>query len=274
MEFGALRNAAYETAGVLSQSAKRVGRHAALLWVPLLLDALAVCAGWAMIGFQGEPGNSIRLILEMGLPSIGHLLNMPLPAGALPFAAEEGSATGWAVFACFFALTSFAQGGYLTLLHRAAADDSDAERPSAAEAFLRGGWQGLPRFALLAAAVLLAKPALSLLLATMFGAAGLLLALLIMLALRFVWIYLELVIAVEGLDMLSALVPARRTLLAAAGPPLMTAVLMYSFAAVLSAVLHAYWHPFTLAAAAVIYVCGMSIFQTAFMLLYLRCRKA
>lgn len=263
-----------ETAGAFRQAAGLVHRNPALLLIPLLLDVLAVCAGWSFIGFQGEPGRSMRLILEMGLPSVSHLLNIPLPAGAVPFAAEAGTAAGLALFACFFALSCFAQGGYLSLVHRAAGGVSSAEGQSAAMAFLRGGWQGLPRFGAFAAAVLLAKSALTLLLAALFGAPGLLLALLAMFALRLSYLFLEFVIAVEGLDMVSALTPAWRAIKASPGPPLAIAAVMYVFASALSLALHAAWHPLGLSAGGVLYVYGMSILQTAFMLLYLRRREA
>lgn len=255
--------------GALAEARRIVHRNWPLVWIALALDAAAIAAGWAAIGFRGEPGWSIRLMLEMGLPSIGHILNRPLPANMVEFAIAAGTPTGGATFAALLALACFAQGGYIALLRTAVGGGRLSARQ-----FARSGARAMPRFAVLAVATLFAKSALSLLLAALFGVAGLLMALLALFIFRVIHIYLEFTMYADELDFVSAMKPARRALGDTAGLTLAVAAVMYGITFGLSAAVHRCWSPVAVLAAAPVHAYAMAVLQTAFMLLFRQARDS
>lgn len=253
---------------IFANAARVVRRNPALAVLPLLLDAASAAAGWWIAGFRGEPGLSIRIVLEMGLPSVAHVLNRPLPAHDPAFAAAAGSGLGWAAFVLLTLVYAFAQGGYIGLLNRCAGGGQGT-----AAAFFRESRRAWPRFAVYRAAILAAKPALSLLLAAMFGISGMFMALLALIAFRVVYLYLEFAMVVEGLDFLRALKPAREAMRAAARPTLAAAAILFVAAGAFSAAVHLWWKPVVYVPAALVYAFGMAVLQAAFIQLYRAARR-
>ena len=45
---------------------------------PIILDVIALVIGIYLVGFIGKPMFSIKLILEMGFPSVSHISNISM----------------------------------------------------------------------------------------------------------------------------------------------------------------------------------------------------
>lgn len=250
----------------IADAFRRTNRNFALVLVPILLDALALWAGWAILGRFVRQDWSVRVILEIGLPSISHVMERPLLANTLPFlAAARYSDAAVVVFALLLVASCFAQGGYIGALH-AIAGGGRFRLPL----FYRAGKRSVLRLLLLYATVQLLKSAVALLLAAIAGASGIFLALLVMLALRVIYLFLEFVIVVESQDWIGALGRARELLTASCGRTLATAAVWLAVSGAVSASLHRVASPAGLLAAIAIYAYAMTWIHVSLMMHFVK----
>lgn len=168
----------------LTQAVRCLRRNPIIAFVPMLLDLgiLALSVAWS--GWYLTSQWSYRIVLEMGLPSIMHLYNLPFT---------------WAQL-LLIAVWSFAQGGYIKAL--ATACEGGIADP---DQMARSSLVFWVPFLGLNIAVLLAKAAGASLLIMLFGSIGAGASLLAFAALRIVFIYLEFTIVADRLHFDAAL---------------------------------------------------------------------
>ena len=77
---------------------------------PIVLDALSFIIGLMIVGFIGAPSLSIRLILEMGIPSVSYVSNIPRLINQMQFMGDTISVRAWIPVIFMLLLMAFAQG--------------------------------------------------------------------------------------------------------------------------------------------------------------------
>ncbi len=154
---------------LLIQAFRQLNRHLVLVLYPLVFDLIALLIGWSLIGFYGEAQLSLRLILEMGFPSVSHILNTPLLVNTTEFfnAFERTTLLTLLIVLGMVLVGAFMQGGYIGSLYRLVADGTLRFAD-----FLQYGKRNWLRFIFLLIIVFLAKIAVTTFLAMFFGAIG------------------------------------------------------------------------------------------------------
>lgn len=82
-----------------------------IIMYPIILDALSFIIGLIIVGFIGVPSLSIRLILEMGIPSVSYVSNIPQLINQMQFMGDTISVRAWIPVLFMLLLMAFAQGG-------------------------------------------------------------------------------------------------------------------------------------------------------------------
>lgn len=244
-------------------------RNPSLLLYPALMDSAGLAAGWLSVGFIGTSQISVKLILDMGLPSLGHLINVPIIMNSPDFLSRHGGGPVIGlVTLLFLLLTALMQGGYIASLDKALRGERRSFRQ-----FLKDGRRAWVRFILFYIIVALAKTAATTLLVLIFGAVGLFASLVLFLALRIRYIYLELAMVVDHLNIDTAM---RRSPFYWKEAPAATAAVVgiyYAVSALFSLLLHAFWYPLVLWAGVWLYAFVMTAVQLSFMLIIHRVRE-
>src|SRR5690625_7645636 len=84
----------------------------------IILDVIALMAGIYLVGFIGTPTYSIKLILEMGCPSVSHISNISMFANQPTILNELDAVHFYVVLIVIILimLRAFFQGGYIQYL--------------------------------------------------------------------------------------------------------------------------------------------------------------
>ncbi|MDQ8737624.1 hypothetical protein [Paenibacillus sp. LHD-38] len=247
----------------------RLHRQLRLVIYPIILDAVSFMAGWYMIGFSGESRLSCRVILEMGMPSVTHLLNTPLFANQTEFLNIPGKPSfAWIVVALIMLLSAFAQGGFISALWNMT-DSKSVNFKS----FIRDGRKHWIRFIGLYVMIMLAKIAVTSLLVMLFGIAGTLVSLLFFIVMRVQFIYLEFTMVIDRMSIDAALRQSRRYLKQSGLQTITLLPAMFIVSGGLSLIIHWLWMPLAIAAGIVVYAYLMSAIQLAFMISFRQARE-
>lgn len=176
---------------------KLLSKYPLLAVIPIMADGLGVLLGVAMHGFHGRPHFTLKLALQMGLPSIGAVTEQGFMPGAVQIAGAGGfsapSVLGVLFYlALFLVVQSFLQGGYVGLLREAA----NGHRLSM-ERFAFYGGRFFVRFLLLDIFVLALLFILGGLATFLLKMPGIIAFMLIFLVLRVLFIFLEFTLVTE-----------------------------------------------------------------------------
>lgn len=243
----------------------QLNRNWTIILYPIVLDIFALWAGWKLGGFSGEQKWSLKWLLDMGLPSLSHLSNIPLFANTMDFLrifGQEGSAVSTVVIFILLLVLCFVQGGYITGLHTIASDN----KPNLAQ-FFRNGKAFFIHFLLYNMMVYLLKIGVTLGLTAFLGSAGLFLSLLVFIALRIVFIYLEFTMVVDRLSWDQVLGQSRVYFKSSLSLTSATILVMYVSSGLLSLLLHRLWSIEAVIVGVIVSAYVMTGIQLAFMMI-------
>ncbi|WP_191271032.1 hypothetical protein [Neobacillus kokaensis] len=251
------------------EAIKKVHRHFTLIFLPVMFDLLSFVVGWLMVGMDGKERISIRLILEMGLPSVSHVSNIPLFANNIDLLKSSGNlpSFSWLIVIGLIIIGAFLQGGYISFLfsivNGKAFDISN---------FLHAGKKNWIQFIFLWLILFLGKISVTAFLVLMFKIIGVFAALVLFICLRILFIYLEFTIVVDGVSMAAAFKTCRGYLKKSLFPSFSLIFIMYFISSLMSYLIHMYWGPYSIIASIFVYGYLMSVIQTIFMMILCRTR--
>lgn len=235
-------------------------RNPLIIMYPIILDALSFIIGLMIVGFIGVPSLSIRLILEMGIPSVSYVSNIPQFINQMQFMGDTVSVRAWIPVIFMLLLMAFAQGGYIASI-RNVVDGS----PISFGQFMKDGKKYAVRFIFLFMIITAAKTAITTLLAAFLGVIGLFLSLVIFVVLRIIFIYVEYCIVVDELNVDAAFRQSRRYFQASSFNTSGIIIVMMISSGVISLLLHYLWSPAAVVIAIPICAVVIGVIQIAFM---------
>ncbi|WP_098742099.1 hypothetical protein [Paenibacillus sp. EZ-K15] len=231
-----------------------------IMMYPIILDALSFIIGLMIVGFIGVPSLSIRLILEMGIPSVSYVSNIPQLINQMQFMGDAISVRAWIPVIFMLLLMAFAQGGYIASLRNVVEGS-----PISIGQFMKDGKTYVVRFIFLFMIITAAKTAITTLLAAFLGVIGLFLSLVIFVVLRVIFIYVEYCIVVNQLNVDAAFRQSRRYFQASSFNTSGIIIVMMISSGVISLLLHYLWSPAAVIIAIPICAVVMGVIQIAFM---------
>ncbi|MGE7827574.1 hypothetical protein [Paenibacillus sp. NPDC093718] len=235
-------------------------RNPLIIIYPIILDALSFIIGLMIVGFIGVPSLSIRLILEMGIPSVSYVSNIPQLINQMQFMGDTISVRAWIPVIFMLLLMAFAQGGYIASLRNVVEG-----RPISIGQFMKDGKKYAVRFIFLFMIITAAKTAITTLLAAFLGVIGLFLSLVVFVILRIIFIYVEYCIVVNQLTVDAAFRQSRRYFQASSFNTSGIIIVMMISSGVISLLLHYLWSPAAVVVAIPICAVVMGVVQIAFM---------
>jgi hypothetical protein len=235
-------------------------RNPLIIMYPIILDALSFIIGLMIVGFIGVPSLSIRLILEMGIPSVSYVSNIPQLINQMQFMGDTVSVRAWIPVIFMLLLMAFAQGGYIASLRNVVEGS-----PISIGQFMKDGKKYAVRFIFLFMIITAAKTAITTLLAAFLGIIGLFLSLVIFVVLRIIFIYVEYCIVVDQLNVDAAFRQSRRYFQASSFNTSAIIIVMMISSGLISLLLHYLWSPAALIIAIPICAVVMGVIQIAFM---------
>lgn len=246
----------------LIDSVKEINKNIILLIPPILFDFFSLAIGLWMIGFNGAKTVSIRMILEVGMPSASHLSNTPLFTNTMEFLNYKGSliATAPIVVILLVIVGAFLQGGYLGHVSAIVNDQKYT-----LVQYVKSASRNWLQFILLEIIVFLIKIAMTAFLAIFFGIVGVFASLVFMIVLRMIFVYLEFSIVVDKTGILPAMKKSRQYLVGTMFSSLGLILMMYALSSGLSFLLHYYWSKALIVVMIFVYAYAMSIIQIALM---------
>lgn len=231
-----------------------------ILIYPIILDAISFAIGLMIVGFIGSPSFSVRLILEMGIPSVSYVSNIPQFVNQMQFMGDTVSVRAWIPVIFVLLLMAFAQGGYIASLRHIVEG-----KPISVGQFLKDGKKYWVRFIFLFMIITAAKTAMTTLLAAFLGIIGIFLSLVIFVILRIIFIYLEYCIVVDQLNVDAAFRQSRRYFQASSFNTSGIIIAMMIISGVISLLVHRFWSPFAVIVAIPICALVLGAIQIAFM---------
>lgn len=235
-------------------------RNPLIIMYPIILDALSFIIGLMIVGFIGVPSLSIRLILEMGIPSVSYVSNIPQLINQMQFMGDTVSVRAWIPVIFMLLLMAFAQGGYIASLRNVVEGS-----PISIGQFMKDGKKYAVRFIFLFMIITAAKTAITTLLAAFLGVIGLFLSLVIFVVLRIIFIYVEYCIVVDQLNVDAAFRQSRRYFQALSFNTSGIIIVMMISSGVISLLLHYLWSPAAVVVAIPICAVVLGVVQIAFM---------
>jgi len=244
----------------MKQRFRLLFRNPLIIMYPIILDALSFVIGLMIVGFIGIPSLSIRLILEMGIPSVSYVSNIPQLINQMQFMGDTVSVRAWIPVIFMLLLMAFAQGGYIASLRNVAEDS-----PISIGQFMRDGKKYAVRFIFLFMIIAAAKTAITTLLVALLGVNGLFLSLVVFVVLRIIFIYVEYCIVVDQLNVDAAFRQSRRYFQASTFNTSGIIITMMISSGVISLLLHYLWSPAVVIIAIPVCAVVMGVIQIAFM---------
>ncbi|MEC0305698.1 hypothetical protein P4H67_02810 [Paenibacillus lautus] len=235
-------------------------RNPLIIMYPIILDALSFIIGLMIVGFIGIPSLSIRLILEMGIPSVSYVSNIPQLINQMQFMGDTVSVRAWIPVIFMLLLMAFAQGGYIASLRNVVEGS-----PISIGQFMKDGKKYAVRFIFLFMIITAAKTAITTLLAAFLGVIGLFLSLVIFVVLRIIFIYVEYCIVVDQLNVDAAFRQSRRYFQASSFNTSAIIIVMMISSGLISLLLHYLWSPAAIIISIPMCAVVMGVIQIAFM---------
>lgn len=254
---------------LLKEAFSELHRHLYILLIPIGLDLLSLWIGWQIAGFHGTSKWSVRVGLEMGLPSVSHLLNRPLAVNTMEFLNAPEAQLGhiWIIVLFVLIITAFMQGAYIGSLFQMAKG-----KQLKLGTMMQQGREYLLRFVFLAAMFLLAKIVITSLSVMFFGVLGMFFSFAVFHLMRIVLIYWEFTMVVSNVNIDTAFRASFRWFASSIPQTCIVIITSYAVSGGMSGLIHWLWSPATLISAILIFSYIMSGFQYALMKLLLRCQ--
>jgi len=250
---------------LLKHAFGQLNKNWIIILYPIVLDIIALSAGWGLGGFNGQPMWSMKWLLEMGIPSLSELSNLPLLANTMDYLKlfdQEGSIVAVVVILLLLLVLCFAQGGYISGLYAIASDQKLNFHQ-----FLHNGKTFFSRFVLYNIMVYLLKIGVTLALAALLGSAGLFISLVVFIVLRIVFIYLEFTMVVDRLSWDQVLGHSRTYFKSSFSQTGTVILIMYVSSGLLSLLLHRLWSWEAVIVGVFVYAYVMTGIQLAFMII-------
>lgn len=249
-------------------AAKRLHRNIAILLYPIINDLIALAIGLSIIGFYGKSIYSIRMILEMGIPSLSHLSNIPLFINSMEFLGLLSDTQGVdnipsitiLIVILAVIIGAFLQGGYISYLSAIV-----KEKGFSITQFKQAATRSWVHFVLLEGIIFLGKIAVTAFLAIFFGIIGVFASFVFALTLRIIFIYLEFSMVVDKTGIQKGMKYGRSYLIKSMWSTLPLVALMYIMTSGLSFLLHYYWSLPLVIGMIILYAYLMTIFQLVLM---------
>lgn len=179
-----------------------LGRNPGLVIIPVVMDLLSFVLGLALIGYYGEPRVTLKLALDIGLPSISTVLENTVMAGG--FYPDLGGAA-LLLFVLFFVLRAFVEAGFFGLVVQLAKLDEPPTMQNFMD-YAQRFWLRFLVLNLLVFGVVLA----GILLTAVLWFIGLLASIIGFIVLRVLYIYWELTLVSEDLGVVEAFSRSRQ----------------------------------------------------------------
>lgn len=255
---------------ILIKAFRKFHRHLHIVIYPILFDIISLTIGWIFAGFYQENLVSIRLILEMGLPSVSHISNIPLFANNMDFLNTTSEIPTYTVMIVItlIVIGAFLQGGYISHLQAIA-----TEQQYNFSKFIHAGNRNWIQFVILEIIIFFGKIAVAALLASFFGIIGVFASLVFFFVLRILFIYLEFSIVVDWTGITQAIRLSWGYLTKSKMPTLPLIIVLYAAASLISFVLHYMWSPLVVVSIVFFYAYVMSGIQLAFMMTLCKARE-
>lgn len=238
---------------ILSRAFVLLHRNLVVLIYPILLDLTALYMGWSFIDLSSPSKLSLRVILEMGLPSVSHLVSTP---------------PTWIAVMFMLLVSTFAQGGFIGGLFSMAKSEE-----LGFSQFVIDGRKYWLRFIFLNTIVLLAKIAVTSLLIVLFGIIGVSAAFIFFVVLRILYIYLEFTMVIDNLNMDTALRKCRQYWKLDVPKTIVLISILFLVSGSVSVLIHWYWTPGVIVSGIFLYAYLMTWIQLAFMLVLYETRE-
>lgn len=213
---------------------------------------------------------SIRLMLEMGLPSLSHISNIPLFINSIDFLNIPSATPSftWIVVVLLILAGTFMQGGYISYLYSIA-----SSKTFHVSDFLNSGKRNWLQFIFLEIILFFGKISVTAFLVLFFGIIGVFASLVFFIVLRVIFIYLEFTMVVDRMSIGSAMKRCRSYLKKSLFPTLAIIIIMYLVSGGISLLLHKFWAPNVIIGLVFIYAYIMSVIQIVFMSILYRTRE-
>ncbi|MCJ7840797.1 hypothetical protein MUB24_07730 [Lederbergia sp. NSJ-179] len=248
---------------------RAVHRHWTIFIYPILFDLIGLALGLYFIGFYGKAITSVKLVLEMGLPSISHISNIPLFVNNFFFLTNPAEKTAFLAITLVIMLLvgAFLQGGYIRFLYMIVKKEEYSFFQ-----FIKDGKKYWLQFILLEVIVQLLRIGLTAFLIIFFPYIGSFISLMTFIILRILFIYLEFTIVIDHVSIPDALKLSRRYLRKSFLPSLTVVMIMYLVTSSLSLVLHVRWTFSMVICVLLLYAYLMTLIQSVLMSIFCQVR--
>lgn len=243
-------------------SIRDIFRHLYIIIYPIVFDIIALLIGISLIGLQGRKTESANLILEMGIPSVSHIANFPTFVNHVNFLNLQEKVSVLMILIVIFMLIvrSFLQGGYIQNLYHI-----ELKSPFSFSHFIQYGKRSWVQLFFLEIIIFLVKIAALTFFVMVFNVIiGQFASLGFLIFLRIVYIYLEMTMVVDHVNIPKGLRRSWGYLKDSFFPSFPLIFVMFVVAGSISFVLHKYWSIYFIFFIIGFYALVMTIIQMAF----------
>lgn len=256
---------------MISQAFSILGRNKSLAMYPIVLDLISFLVGIGVTGFHGESKITLKLALDVGLPSISSLLDRQLMVNGVHFSLQDPSLPMILVllFVVFLCIGVFLQGGFIGLLYEA----GRGMRISS-DMFLTYAKKFWLRFLALELLVFFFMSFAGGLLILGLGMLGALLFMIFFLVVRILYLYWEFTIVVEDCGIGEAFTRSREHFRNRVPETTSVIISIIGMNAAFALVVNALWNPLVFIVTLVVYGYVATGLQMALMLTLIEIRKS
>lgn len=247
---------------VLLTIIRKVHQQSVIFLYPIMLDITALVIGLYLVGFIGESTFSIKLILEMGFPSVSHISNISVFANQVTILNELDVVYTYivAIVILLIVVRAYFQGGYIRFLSHIIKGNKYSFKQ-----FMRDGKKHCLQFVFLEIIIYFLKITIATFLLLFFPLAGSMFTLFFLITIRIIFIYLEFTIVEENVSVPAALKISRKKYFRSFYPTTLLIIFMYALTSGLSFLLHDEWSYLMIFSMIIIYSYLMTIIQAVFM---------
>ncbi|MBO0600592.1 hypothetical protein I2483_02855 [Sporosarcina sp. E16_3] len=255
---------------IVFEAFKKLHRNIILIIYPIIYDLVSLAIGMSIVGFYGKNLVSIRMILEMGIPSVSNLSNIPLlvnDIGFLTIPVEIPPIT-LAITITAIMIGAFLQGCYIGYLSFIAKDVKFNFKQ-----LFKTGMGSWIQFIILEVIIFLGKIGVTAFLAIFFGIIGVFASLVFFITLRILFIYLEFTMVVDRTGLVPAIKSSRNYLMNSLMITLPLVLVMYIVSSLISLFLHYFWSPLVVIGLIFVYAYIMTAIQLALMMVLCKSKE-
>jgi hypothetical protein len=249
---------------LLFEAFRKLAKYQLLVVIPVVVDGVSVLLGAAMHGFNGTPHFTLKLALQMGLPSISGVTEQRFMPGSVQIVGDGYNASSvfsiLFFFALFLVVQSFLQGGYIGLL-----SEATSRRRLSMKLFADYGRRFFGRFLLLDILVLAFLFILGGLATAILKMPGIVLFMIIFLLLRVLFVFLEFTLVADDCSIAEAFSRSRNAFLHRTSDTLPLVGITIGVNVAAEFLVNALWMPFLFLVLLVMYDIVSAGLQLAFM---------